>query len=43
MGTVGLWLAVLVAPPSDAAELRGILYFILAGLVGTTADGCSAS
>ena len=37
MGTVGLWLAVLVAPPSDAAELRGILYFILAGLVGTTA------
>ena len=37
VGTVGLWLAVLVLAPSDAAELRGILYFILAGIVGTTA------
>jgi DME family drug/metabolite transporter len=37
VGTVGLWLAVLVLAPSDRTELRGILYFILAGLVGTTA------
>jgi DME family drug/metabolite transporter len=37
VGTVGLWLAVLVLARSEPAELRGILYFILAGLVGTTA------
>ena len=37
MGTAGLWLAVLVLAPSEPAEVGGILYFILAGLVGTTA------
>jgi drug/metabolite transporter, DME family len=37
VGTAGLWLAVLVLAPSDPVEVRGILYFILAGLVGTTA------
>ena len=37
MGTVGLWLAVLVAAPSGPTTLHGILYFVLAGLVGTTA------
>jgi DME family drug/metabolite transporter len=34
---VGLWLAVLVLAPTDRADARGILYFMLAGLVGTTA------
>ena len=37
VGTVGLWLAVLVVAPSGRTELGGILYFVLAGLVGTTA------
>jgi DME family drug/metabolite transporter len=37
VGTVGLWLAVLVLAPSDPARLHGILYFVLAGLVGTAA------
>jgi uncharacterized membrane protein len=37
VGTVGLWLAVLLVAPSDPADLRGILYFVLAGLVGTMA------
>jgi uncharacterized membrane protein len=37
VGTVGLWLAVLLLARSDPADLRGILYFIVAGLVGTTA------
>ena len=37
MGTVGLWLAIFLLAPSDRAEPRGILYFALAGLVGTTA------
>ncbi|MGA9522012.1 MAG: EamA family transporter [Myxococcaceae bacterium] len=37
VGTAGLWLAVLVAAPSGPTELHGILYFVLAGLVGTTA------
>jgi drug/metabolite transporter, DME family len=37
VGTVGLWLAVLVVAPSDPTDLRGILYFVLAGLVGTAA------
>jgi DME family drug/metabolite transporter len=37
VGTTGLWLAVLVVTPSDPAELHGILYFVLAGLVGTAA------
>ena len=37
VGTVGLWLAVLVVAPSGPSTLRGILYFVLAGLVGTTA------
>ena len=37
VGTVGLWLAVLVAAPSGPSTFHGILYFVLAGLVGTTA------
>ena len=37
VGTAGLWLAVLVLAPSAPTELHGILYFVLAGLVGTTA------
>jgi uncharacterized membrane protein len=37
VGTVGLWLTVLLLAPSDRADLSGILYFALAGLVGTTA------
>jgi DME family drug/metabolite transporter len=37
VGTAGLWLTVLVLAPSERAELRGILYFVLAGLVGTAA------
>ena len=37
VGTVGLWLAVLVVAPSGPITLHGILYFVLAGLVGTTA------
>ena len=37
MGTIGLWLAVLVLAPSEHANLRGILYFALSGIVGTTA------
>ena len=37
VGTAGLWLAVLVLAPSGPTELHGILYFVLAGLVGTTA------
>ena len=37
MGTVGLWVAVLVAGPSGPITLHGVLYFVLAGLVGTTA------
>ena len=34
---MGLWLAVLVVAPSGPSTLGGILYFVLAGLVGTTA------
>jgi uncharacterized membrane protein len=37
VGTVGLWLAVFLLAPDDRADLHGILYFALAGLVGTTA------
>ena len=37
MGTVGLWAAVLLLAPPDPVRLRGVLYFVLAGLVGTTA------
>jgi uncharacterized membrane protein len=37
VGTVGVWVSVLLLAPSERAELRGILYFALAGLVGTTA------
>jgi drug/metabolite transporter (DMT)-like permease len=37
VGAIGLWLAVLVLAPGERADLRGILYFALAGLVGTTA------
>lgn len=37
VGTVGLWLAIPILAPSERAEPRGILYFALAGLVGTTA------
>ncbi len=37
MGTIGLWIALLLLAPSERAELHGILYFALAGLVGTTA------
>jgi drug/metabolite transporter (DMT)-like permease len=37
VGTAGLWLAVLVLARSERADLRGILYFVAAGLVGTTA------
>jgi uncharacterized membrane protein len=37
VGTVGLWIAVPLLAPSERADLSGILYFALAGLVGTTA------
>jgi uncharacterized membrane protein len=37
VGTVGLWLAVFLLAPSERAALHGVLYFALAGLVGTTA------
>jgi DME family drug/metabolite transporter len=37
VGTVGLWAAVLLLAPPEPTRLRGILYFVLAGLVGTTA------
>jgi uncharacterized membrane protein len=37
VGAAGLWLTVLALGRSEPAGLRGILYFILAGLVGTTA------
>ena len=37
VGTAGLWLAVLLLARSEPADLRGILFFIVAGLVGTTA------
>jgi uncharacterized membrane protein len=37
VGTAGIWLSVLVLAPAERADLRGILYFALAGLVGTTA------
>jgi drug/metabolite transporter, DME family len=37
VGTVGLWAAVLLLAPAEPVRLRGVLYFVLAGLVGTTA------
>jgi drug/metabolite transporter, DME family len=37
VGTVGLWATVLVLAPPEPVRLHGILYFVLAGLVGTTA------
>jgi len=37
VGTVGIWIAVPLLAPSERADLSGILYFALAGLVGTTA------
>ena len=37
MGTVGLWAAVLLLASGESVNRRGVLYFILAGLVGTTA------
>jgi len=37
VGTVGLWAAVLLLAPPEPVRFRGVLYFVLAGLVGTTA------
>lgn len=37
VGTAGLWATVLVLAPSESVRLHGILYFALAGIVGTTA------
>ncbi len=37
VGTAGLWIAVLALAPPEPVRLRGVLYFVLAGLVGTTA------
>jgi uncharacterized membrane protein len=37
VGTAGIWLGVLVLAPAERAGLGGVLYFALAGLVGTTA------
>jgi DME family drug/metabolite transporter len=36
VGTVGIWLSVLVLAPTERADLHGFLYFALAGIVGTT-------
>ena len=36
VGTVGIWLSVLFLAPTERADLRGFLYFALAGIVGTT-------
>ena len=36
MGTVGIWLSVLLLAPTERADLHGFLYFALAGIVGTT-------
>ncbi len=37
VGTVGLWVAVLVRGPLEPLQARGIAFFVLAGLVGTVA------
>jgi drug/metabolite transporter (DMT)-like permease len=36
VGTVGIWLSVLLLAPTERADLHGFLYFALAGIVGTT-------
>src|SRR5262249_44085491 len=35
VGTVGLWGAVCLVPPQETLHARGLLFFILAGLIGT--------
>jgi drug/metabolite transporter, DME family len=35
VGTIGLWGAVCLVPPQETLHARGVLFFILAGLIGT--------